>query len=220
MQERAARTRALIVRAAAELFARDGYGGVTYRQIAAAAEVSVGSLTFHFASKSDLADAIQAEGTQATRLAVERVTDAGGPALQQVLGITVELTKLLEDTACAWAAPRLMRERQGSGLWSKLWLPTVHDLLAQAHAAGQLRDSARPEDLSTLVEHLVGGTETYLRDRVGTEREHQEYEDAATRLGRVWSLVLEGVSPDPALALARPPELPAPRPRREADAAL
>ncbi|MFD9860230.1 TetR family transcriptional regulator [Streptomyces alboflavus] len=243
MQERAARTRALVVRAAAGLFARDGYGDVTYRQIAAAAEVSVGSLTFHFASKSELADTVQAEGAQAARAAVERVTDAGGPALGQVLALTVELTRLLEDDVCAWAALRLMRERQGAGQWSQLWLPTVHALLVEAHKEGQLRDSARPEDLSTLVEHLVGGTETYLRDRIGgvgaqeeagareTAGTREEYEDAAARLQRVWSLVLEGVAPtttgqaNPAGQAGQAGQTsqqilpsPRPRPRREGDA--
>ncbi|WJV47454.1 TetR/AcrR family transcriptional regulator [Streptomyces flavofungini] len=237
MQERAARTRALVIRAAAELFARDGYGDVTYRQIAAAAKVSVGSLTFHFASKSELADTIQTEGAQAARLAVERVTDAGGPALGQVLGITIELTRLLEDDVCAWAALRLTRERQGAGRWSELWLPTVRALLVRAHKEGQLRDSARSEDLLTLVEHLVGGAETYLRDRIGTRETYEDaatgqthqdgatgqtyedaatretYEDAATRLERVWNLVLEGVAP-----VTGPQGVPAPRWGRSADA--
>lgn len=232
MQERAARTRALVVRAAAALFARDGYDGVTYRQIAAAAKVSVGSLTFHFESKSELADTIEAEGTEAARHAVERIAAQGGSALQQAFDITVELTRLLEEDVCAWAALRLVRERQGPGRWSELWLPTVHALLVRAQAAGQLRASARADDVAALVEHLVGGTEAYLRDRTGTEQEH---EDAVARLQRIWRIALEGISPhasegtSPRTASASlaspaspasscPQSVPAPRPPREADA--
>lgn len=213
MQERAARTRELIVRVAAARFARDGFEGVTYRQIAAAADVSVGSLTFHFASKAELADTIQAQGAEAARQALGRVTDRGGPALRQVVDITVELTRLLEEDVRAWAALRLLRERRGPGLWSGLWVPTVQALLVQAHEAGQLRESVRPEDLLTLVEHLVGGAEAHLRERIGTR---QEDEDAAVRLRRVWRLVWEGLSPT---APAHPQGVPVIGPPRGADAA-
>ncbi|MFI0977767.1 TetR family transcriptional regulator [Streptomyces sp. NPDC021093] len=213
MQDRAARTRALIVDTAAAEFAREGYDGVTYRQIAAAAGVSIGSLTFHFASKSDLADTVLEEGRRAAQQVVQRVAGQGGPALQQVLNIAVELTRLLEQDIRAWGALRLTRDRPQAVSWSGLYLPTVHGLLLQARAAGELRAASPPEDLSVLVEHLVNGAEGYLRDRIAGQ---PGAEDPSERLHKIWRLVLDGVSPAP-LAPSVPPDLPAPRGLQEGD---
>lgn len=43
-----------ILRATLELIAADGHGAITNRRVAAAASVSLGSLTYHFASQSEL----------------------------------------------------------------------------------------------------------------------------------------------------------------------
>lgn len=47
-------TRERILRTTLELIGRDGIAAVTNRRVATAAGVSLGSLTYHFASKSDL----------------------------------------------------------------------------------------------------------------------------------------------------------------------
>jgi AcrR family transcriptional regulator len=48
------RTRELILEAAAPLFAREGYAGASIRAIAAAADVNVATLAYHFADKDGL----------------------------------------------------------------------------------------------------------------------------------------------------------------------
>jgi DNA-binding transcriptional regulator YbjK len=47
-------TRERILRATAELISREGVGAVTNRRVASAAEVALGSLTYHFPSQVDL----------------------------------------------------------------------------------------------------------------------------------------------------------------------
>src|SRR5918996_3809243 len=51
---RRARTEAAILEAAEEVFRRDGFHGATIERIAEAADVSVGTIYFHFGSKEAL----------------------------------------------------------------------------------------------------------------------------------------------------------------------
>ncbi|MET9290711.1 TetR/AcrR family transcriptional regulator [Streptomyces sp. NPDC003077] len=190
-QERAVRTRAALVRAAAAQFDRDGYDGTSLARISKAAGISVGALTFHFSTKAELADAVQEAGHSVTRQALERVTAAPAPALRTVVDLTLELTRLLEEETLVRSAVRLARERLGTRSWSELWLPMVSRLLDEAHETGQLHGDARPSDVTMLVEHLTSGAEAYLRDRLGAGTRS---ESAAAQLERVWRLALAGVS--------------------------
>ncbi|MFD3532138.1 TetR family transcriptional regulator [Streptomyces sp. NPDC058664] len=190
-QERAVRTRAGLVRSAAAEFDRDGYAGTSLSQISKAAGVSIGAVTFHFASKADLAEAVREEGHAVTRTALERVTAERTSALRAVVDLTVELARLMEREVLVRASVRLARELPGGASWSGNWLPTVRDLLDEAHRTGQLRDGAPPEDVTILVEYLTGGAEASLRARPGTEGEPESPVD---QLNRVWRLALAGVS--------------------------
>ncbi|MFD3722337.1 TetR family transcriptional regulator [Streptomyces sp. NPDC058674] len=73
-QERAARTRESLVRAAAEVFAEQGFTTASIAAISRRAGVSAGGLHFHFESKTALADAVEDRAVQALR----RIT-AGRP---------------------------------------------------------------------------------------------------------------------------------------------
>ncbi|SED17421.1 TetR/AcrR family transcriptional regulator [Streptomyces sp. TLI_105] len=190
-QERAVRTRAGLVRSAAVEFDRDGYAGTSLSRISKAAGVSIGAVTFHFASKADLAEAVREEGSAVTRAALKRVTAERTSALRAVVDLTVELARLMEREVLVRASVRLARELAESASWSGIWLPTVRDLLDEAHRAGQLRDGAPPEDVTTLVEYLAGGAETSLRARLDAEGEP---EGPADQLNRVWWVALAGVS--------------------------
>ncbi|MBM7167691.1 TetR/AcrR family transcriptional regulator [Streptomyces sp. G44] len=190
MQERAALTRAGILQAAATLFDRNGYDGTSYSQITKSAGVSLGSLTFHFASKAQLAEAVQAQGLAVAQSALKVITDRDGSAMEQVLETTLELTGLLQEDVRVRAALRLERERRGSGLWADMWLPAVHALIRRAHATGELRDSVEPEDVSALVELLITGADNYLRERCQAD---VLCAGVADRLRRLWHLVMDGL---------------------------
>ncbi|MGW5940595.1 ScbR family autoregulator-binding transcription factor [Streptomyces celluloflavus] len=192
-QERAARTRAALVRAAAEEIDRRGYDGTSLNKVISAAGISMGALTFHFSTKSDLADEVQSQGSHAARTVADHVTAGSGPALQAVIDLTLELARLLEEDPVVRSAARLARERPGSPAWSAAWLPAVHSLLAQAQRDGQLHPAVLPETIAALVVHLVAGTETYARARsVATDTARAS---AVVQLGRIWQLALSGISP-------------------------
>ncbi|WP_331739407.1 TetR/AcrR family transcriptional regulator (plasmid) [Streptomyces sp. NBC_00637] len=204
-QERALRTRAAVIKAAAVQFDRAGYDGTSLSQISQLAGISIGAVTFHFPTKQELADAVQLEGRSVTLAALEARATTSQPALCQVVDLTLELARLMEEEPSVRSAVRLGRERPGTASWSEAWLPAVRDLLEQAYAAGQLKESAPPADMVTLVEHLTSGAEAYIRSKIGTET---EFGSTIERLKRVWNLALAGVSAAPAPEAAHPAEDP------------
>jgi AcrR family transcriptional regulator len=83
--QRAARER--ILQATLELIAEDGVAAVTNRRVAAAAGVSLGSLTYHFASQSQLLREsllLYVERETERREAVARMLEREGATLQRV----------------------------------------------------------------------------------------------------------------------------------------
>ncbi|MEU2282464.1 TetR/AcrR family transcriptional regulator [Streptomyces sp. NPDC013178] len=192
-QERALRTRAAVITAASVEFDRAGYDGTTLARISKVAGISIGALTFHFPTKQELADAVQLEGRTVTLAALEGRAAETRPVLCQVVDLTLELARLMEEEPSVRSAIRLGRERPGTDSWSQAWLPMVRELLDQAYVAGQLRESAPPADVVTLVEHLTNGAEAYIRSRIGAEA---EFGSTVARLRRVWELALAGVSAD------------------------
>ena len=86
-QVRAARTREALIRAAAEVFAADGYALASLPEISRRAGVSKGALHFHFASKDALAAEVEDVAAarvvrlaERCRAAVHRVVPACRPA--------------------------------------------------------------------------------------------------------------------------------------------
>ncbi|MGW2210790.1 TetR family transcriptional regulator [Streptomyces sp. NPDC001781] len=209
-QERAMRTREALVRAAASEFDRAGYEGTSLSRISKSVGVSIGAVTFHFSSKSDLADAVQQAGRSVTRTAVEGVLTEPRSALRVVVDLTLILAQLMEREPSVRAAIRLSRERPDAVPWSEVWLPTVRRLLDEAHETGQLRAAALPADVTTLVEYLTSGAEAYLRSRMGSD---MAFESAVAQLKRLWHVAIAGVAVDtgtlapggPALAITGEP---------------
>ncbi|MFM9372863.1 TetR family transcriptional regulator [Streptomyces sp. Da 82-17] len=196
---------------AASLFDLQGYTGTSLAQIVKeTGGISAGALNFHFSSKAELARAVVEAGDATTRAALAELDDIGGDTdsdrdrdpLDQVIGLTLALVRLLEADDTVRAAIRLERELPGVEPWSRLWLPHVDALLRRAGESGRLRPSAAPETVSGLVCRLVAGTETLLRHhrhtRPGTPT------DSAELLAAIWQLVLTGIAPQ---AEPRPPQV-------------
>ncbi|MGW2864142.1 TetR family transcriptional regulator [Streptomyces sp. NPDC001205] len=189
-QGRAARTRAVLVEAAATHFDLDGYEGTSLAKVCRTAGISLGALTFHFPTKGELADAVMEEGRALTQAALLEVSARPGSALGKVVELTLELTRLLEEQTPVRCAVRLTRERPGTGGWSDIWLPVVRQLLDQAYRNGQLRGGARPAEVMTLVEYLTAGAEAFLRGRPGAA---VAAGSGVAQLESVWRLALSGV---------------------------
>ncbi len=202
MQERAARTRRMLVSAAAFEFDRCGYAGAALVRISRAAGISMGALTFHFPSKEELAEVVRAQGHETTVAVVERLRVREETPVQSVVALTLALAGLLEQEACVRAAARLTREQPGRGPdWTSAWVPALHERLRHLggesggfRAAGGKGYRADPaadrRALASLATHLVAGVEADVRRRVGREKDPDGR--AVAQLARIWDLVLGG----------------------------
>lgn len=193
-QERAARTRSSLVEAAAKEFDCNGYEGTSLARVSRTAGISIGALTFHFASKGQLADAVLTQGLGAARDTVERVRALEGPALQSVVELTLSLVRLLEEKASVRAAARLARERTSCAAdWSSEWAPFTAQLVARGQWDG-LRAGVSPQVVVAFADFLITGAEVQIRRRAQAPDPAQETTEA--QLTNIWRMVLYGTGDD------------------------
>ncbi|MEV0975853.1 TetR family transcriptional regulator [Streptomyces sp. NPDC049915] len=194
MQARAERTREALIRAAADVVDDNGYHGATLVAISRCARVSMGALTFHFASKSELAEALV---ERAARIAGERAAGAvaGQVSPLRAVGELLQvLARLLDEDVVVRAGSLLARERPDIvPPWHSSWTPTLCRLLKEAEAAGELRRGARPSAVAGLVMYLLTAVEVQPRTDPG-----QEFRGAAGAMSRLWPFVCHGIAAVPA----------------------
>ncbi|MDX3804042.1 TetR family transcriptional regulator [Streptomyces sp. AK04-3B] len=157
-QERAEQTRQRIVRAASAEFAEHGYDGTSLHRIVRSAGVTMGALTFHFPSKSALADAVQEAGTTATREVM--LGTAAAPGLRGVLDEVLTLADALRGTPSIRAAARLTREGHAGGQgWYASWVPGLREALERAWHEERLEGGLTPAATASLLSHILLGVE-------------------------------------------------------------
>ncbi|GFH34729.1 ScbR family autoregulator-binding transcription factor [Streptomyces pacificus] len=167
MQDRAAKTRRQLIRAAAEAFDRAGFAGSSIWQICALAGVSQGALHFHFGNKQGLGGAVEA-----TAAGILRCVTAPDPARHP------SPLQLLVDTSHALASRIACDQvlRAGFGLahdpaWSGetslwlLWRDWVRGLLTVARQEGGLAPRIDLDDAVSAVTAMMAGVEGLGRDR-------------------------------------------------------
>ncbi|MET9793761.1 ScbR family autoregulator-binding transcription factor [Streptomyces canus] len=156
-QERAFRTRHVVLEAAAQVFAEHGYATARIADILKVAGVTKGALYFHFDSKEALAKGV-----------LELQTDQRLPPqetrLQEVVDITMTVAHRLPVDVVLRAGARLSadpvgREHYGSA-WS-LWADMLTGLLAQAHRNGELMAHAQPREIAELIVGAFNGVQLY-----------------------------------------------------------
>ncbi|MFF5707119.1 ScbR family autoregulator-binding transcription factor [Streptomyces sp. NPDC012794] len=142
MQERSERTRRRLVFAGAELFHRSGYANATLGEIAGAAGVTKGALYFHFASKDELADAVQRRGCGLLHDAVRVLREGGASPLQALIDTTHWLARTLHEDPAIPASFRITKECAGQQPaavdFHGAWLSAVCELLRTARDVGEL----------------------------------------------------------------------------------
>ncbi|MEV3859241.1 ScbR family autoregulator-binding transcription factor [Streptomyces sp. NPDC050095] len=157
-QVRAARTREALIRAAADVFAEDGYALASLPSISRRAGVSTGALHFHFASKDVLAGEVEtAAAATAARLA-ERFRSDGTP-LQSLLDVCSGLLHALADDPVVRAGFRLSADpsRKAGTELLDWWHRRVSALVVEAQRAGELDRSVSVDAATTvLVSSTVG----------------------------------------------------------------
>ncbi|MFE2295597.1 ScbR family autoregulator-binding transcription factor [Streptomyces sp. NPDC059452] len=197
-QERAVRTRATVLRSAAEIFDTDGFVSASLSSISHRAGVSSGALHFHFANKGALAEAIAEAAEQRLR----RIT---GPAPEEPGGSgsaqgEVDLIQNLVDTS-----HQLFDElnsdvilRAGFMLgcepsWPSLvdlhgqWRDWIQGTLQQAARSGALAEGTEPEDVVTVVAASTVGFEALGRKDPSWLSQQ--------RLARFWQFMLPRLVP-------------------------
>ncbi|MCX5199795.1 ScbR family autoregulator-binding transcription factor [Streptomyces sp. NBC_00249] len=142
MQERSERTRRRLVFAGAEMFHRNGYANATLGEIAGAAGVTKGALYFHFASKDELADAVQQRGCGLLHEAVRGLRESGASPLQALIDTTHWLARTLHEDPAIPASFRITKECAGQLPavvdFHGTWLSAVCGLLRMARDVGEL----------------------------------------------------------------------------------
>ncbi|MFG2877479.1 ScbR family autoregulator-binding transcription factor [Streptomyces sp. NPDC048337] len=185
-QERAARTREALVRAAAEVFAEQGFVTASIAVISRRAGVSAGGLHFHFGSKTALAQAVEDQAARALRgVTVGGVgASAGGSALQVLVDSTHALMGLLADDVVVRAGFGLCADASWSGGVDlrRQWRLWVEEVMAEAAREGSLAEGLSPRDAARGVVAATVGLEV-----LGA---HEPEWVAPHTLTRFWTLML------------------------------
>ncbi|MEU9291740.1 ScbR family autoregulator-binding transcription factor [Streptomyces sp. NPDC048275] len=186
-QVRAARTRASLIRAAAEVFADEGYAMASLPAISERAGVSAGALYFHFASKDALAREVECAAADCVEKLAERCLSAAGTSLQSLVHTTDRLLHAVASDPVVRAGFTLSGDpsrKNGAGLlrWWSVW---VRDLVVRAQAAGELSDDISPDGAATVIVAATVGMEalgSWDRDWLSCERLAQFWIFALPRL--------------------------------------
>lgn len=172
-QERAVRTRAQVLDAAAEEFATHGYLGTTLLAVVQRTGMTKGALYGHFSSKEDLATALIEEAGDELVERAARYAGHGAMLRENVL----DLARHLREDASARSALRLAVEvphldRHGLGLVERIRL-----LLTRAVTEAQTGRQSSPETITRLLmSALLGIPHPVPRDDA----------DAARRFDDLW----------------------------------
>ncbi|MFF4339357.1 ScbR family autoregulator-binding transcription factor [Kitasatospora sp. NPDC001540] len=157
-QDRAVKTRALILKAAAELFNEHGFKSTSIKDVAERVGMTKGAVYFHFPSKETLAiEVVEAHYGRWPQL-LESILAEGLPPLDTVLKLMDAAALTFRDDVIVQAGARLQLER--SLIDASLpqpyvgWTDLITRLLVDAREAGQLREGVEPDALGRV---LVSG---------------------------------------------------------------
>ncbi|MFC8827327.1 ScbR family autoregulator-binding transcription factor [Streptomyces sp. NPDC057137] len=182
-QERAARTRQALIRAAAEVFTEEGFALASLATISRRAGVSRGALHFHFDNKKVLADAVERQAADV----VARMTgeaEAAGDALDALVAATHALMSRLASDIVVRAGFELCggpTRNTGAALrWQ--WQVWVEGTLDRAEREGLLAEGVSSARVApAIVAATVGFEVLGARDPEWLSEE---------RVARFWELML------------------------------
>ncbi|MEV0260939.1 ScbR family autoregulator-binding transcription factor [Streptomyces sp. NPDC050617] len=190
-QERAARTREALLRAAAETFDREGFIPSALTGISDRAGVSKGALHFHFTNKAGLAKAVEKEAATVLRAITGKALTGAPPTLQRLVDATHALAALLREDVVVRAGFRLCCERThppAEGPYAQ-WERFVARMLERADAEGSLAHTVSAREAGQAIVAATTGFELLGRyDRRWL---------SAPSLTAFWSLLLPRLATEP-----------------------
>lgn len=185
------RTRASILRVAAEEFDERGYAAVALSEIAKRIELTKGSVYFHFNSKSDLAKAVIDTYFSAWESLVQAISDRELTGLTALRWLSAEVAHRYRDDAGVRAPLRLMREANLIGIDLPTpflaWVESVAKHLGEARHGGEVRPDL---DLDAVAWQIVAGFFG------AQEISHQltGRSDLVERVEAMWEMFLPGIA--------------------------
>lgn len=190
-QERARRTRAQILRVAAEIFAQHGYPAVSLQDVADRASMTKGAVYHHYVNKEALAVAVVHEHYSRWQPIVEDVRSRQLPPLETLLAVLDAAAEAFRSDTMVQAGARLQIER--SLISTDLprpfvgWQELLAGLATEAKAAGQLRSDTNPHALARVIVSAFFGMQ-HISDAL-TGRE-----DLIERYTEVRDAIFKGVT--------------------------
>ncbi|MER5809308.1 ScbR family autoregulator-binding transcription factor [Streptomyces sp. NPDC002033] len=184
-QERALRTRESLVRAAAEVFAEEGFTVASVAAISERAGVTPGALHFHFDGKDALARAVEERAAEVVR----GITGVGGDPLRALVGSSYALVASVGDEVLVRAGFVLggdVAHRSPVDVRAQ-WRRWAEEALGAAARDGLLAEGVSVPDAARLVVAVTVGLGAL--EPVGPEGE------APHALTRIWSVLLPGIAP-------------------------
>jgi AcrR family transcriptional regulator len=167
-KERAETTRRSLLRAAAEVFAEEGFVSATISSISRKAGLSNGALHFHFENRIGLGQAVEAEFAATVARIIREADERPGSSLQRLINAANALMRSIDDDivvragfqmAGATARDTWHLDRQGR------WRGWIDGVLLAAKREGMLADDVSPAQASAaIVATTVGLAVLGLRD--------------------------------------------------------
>ncbi len=184
-QERAVKTRAAIILAAAEVFDEAGYHGASMREIMKRAGITLGAVYFHFPNKEALAAAVM--NAQPETIVPKLRSDG----LQRLVDITLVWSHQLQVDKILRAGVRLAVEQSGFGMHSSEsfdeWQRIMEACLRDAAERGELRAGVDAHQVAEFVVSACTGMQLYS-DLVARRT------DLPRRTVAMWDLLLPGIA--------------------------
>lgn len=191
MQPRAARTREILLRAAADVFAEVGYTRASLVKIIDRAGLTTGAVYFHFKSKEGLARAVIHE--QAADLEFPQ----GEAGLQRLINTTTYLAVELQHNTLLRAGVRLAVEQNEVDLQEyeiyAWWAERFQEELFAARSKGQLLPSVDEAAFASVL--VAAYTGTQIMSQLATKRL-----DLPRRICDLWCCLLPALAPAEVMA--------------------
>ncbi|MYR60805.1 TetR family transcriptional regulator [Streptomyces sp. SID625] len=186
-QERSQRTRAVLVQAAAEVFAEAGFAGASVNKIANRAGLTLGALYFHFENKEAVArEIVRMQPSFATPV-------DGAEGLQRAVDITLIWAYGLLRNPVLVAGARLVAE-QGDFMGPeenshRQWAAILADALRSAQSRREVRSGVDVEAVARLVVNASTGAQLHAFAESGPGRS-----DLPFRIEEMWRCLLPALA--------------------------
>ncbi|MGW0866727.1 ScbR family autoregulator-binding transcription factor [Streptomyces sp. NPDC002611] len=185
-QERAERTRAALIHAAAEVFDQAGYHGAGLNAILQRAGITTGAMYFHFKSKEELARAVIVDQ------AAELQWPQGKKGLQQLVDVCQYLAVEMRSNVLFRAGVRLAVEQSEVNLLDysiyDWWSEQFRTHLTEARELGQLNPEVDEAAFAQVI--VASYTGTQIMSRLSTNRS-----DLPARIENMLRCLLPAIAP-------------------------